>query len=81
MISLEKKYLIMKKIIEYLKQKDGKALMTNVVGEVIYLADGQATWKEIEDIVFELQKKGILEIEPVWHNEYVVKLKNRELEK
>ena len=67
----------MKKIIEYLKQKNGKALMTNVVGKTIYIADGEASWEEIEDIVFELQKKGILEISPVWHNEYEVSLKNK----
>jgi hypothetical protein len=77
MISLEKKYLIMKKIIEYLKKKNGKALMTNVVGEVIYLADSSASWRDIENIVYELQKKGILEISPVWHNEYEVTLKQK----
>ncbi len=77
MISLEKKYLIMKKIIENLRKKGGKALMTNIVGEVIYIADGQASWREIEDIVFELQKKGILEIMQVWSNEYEVKLKQK----
>ena len=81
MISLEKKYLIMKKIIEYLRKKGGKALMTNIVGEVIYLADGQASWREIEDIVFELQRKGILEISQIWSNEYEVSLKKREIEK
>ncbi len=67
----------MKKIIENLKKKNGKALMTNIVGEVIYIADGQASWREIEDIVFELQKKGILEITQVWSNEYEVKLKQK----
>jgi len=77
MISLEKKYLIMKKIIENLRKKGGKALMTNIVANVIYIADGQASWREIEDIVFELQKKGILEISPVWSNEYEVRLKQK----
>ena len=67
----------MKKIIEYLKRKGGKALMTNVVGEVAYLA----SWRDIENIVFELQKSGVVEIEPVWHNEYEVMMKNRDLEK
>jgi len=81
MISLEKKYLIMKKIIEYLKKRNGKALMTNIIGETIYIADGQASWREIENIVFELQRKGILEISPVWSNEYEVSLKKREIEK
>ena len=67
----------MKKIIEYLRQKGGKALMTNVVGEIAYLADEGDSWRDIENIVFELQKKGILEISPVWHNEYEVSLKQK----
>jgi len=71
----------MKKIIEYLKKKGGKALMTNVVGEVAYLADYGDSWRDIENIVFELQKNGVVEIEPVWHNEYEVRLKNREGER
>ena len=79
MISLEKKYLIMKKIIENLRKKGGKALMTSIVANTIYLADGQASWREIEDIIFELQKKGILEISPVWDGEYEVSLKKREM--
>ena len=70
-ISQGQKYLIMKKIVEYLRMKGGKALMTNVIGNVAYLAD----WKEIEEIVYELQQKGILEISPVWHDEYIVTLK------
>jgi len=73
LVSQEKKYLIMKKIIEYLKQKGGKALMTNVVGEIAYLA----SWRDIENIVFELQKNGVVEISPVWHNEYEVSLKQK----
>ena len=65
----------MKKIIENLRKKGGKDLMTNVVGNVIYLTNGEGSWKDIEEIVFELQKKGILEISPVWHGEYIVTLK------
>jgi len=76
-MSLEKRYLIMKKIVENLRKKGGKDLMTNVVGNVIYLGDGEVRWKDIEEIIYYLQQKGILEIEPVWHDEYVVTLKTR----
>ena len=77
MITLEEKYTLMKKAIEYLKSKNGKSLMVNIIGSIGYIVGGKAKWDEIKEIIFELEKHGIVEIKPLWFGEYEVILKKK----
>jgi hypothetical protein len=77
MISLEEKYLIWKKAIEYLKKQNGKDILTNIVGETIYITNGKAKWDEVKNVILELEKYGVIETRPLWWGEYEVILKKK----